>query len=80
MCVCPAQEIHDTSSGEGDSGTVICHPLLYELPVVLAQNEFSLLSKVSKFIQREQIAIITIRGERVLDLFSTWIPPSCLPL
>lgn len=42
-----------------------CHPFLYELPVVLAQNELSLLSKVAtKLIQWEQIATGTIKGER----------------
>lgn len=50
----------------GDSGTVIGHPFLYEVPVVLAPNEFSLLSKVStKLIQWEQITIIAIKGEKV---------------
>lgn len=45
FCVCPVRKVHDHLLGRGDSGTVICHPSLYEWPTVLAQNEFSLLSK-----------------------------------
>lgn len=73
--------IHDHLSGRGGFWHNDLSPFVYGLPVVLAQNEFSLLSNIAtKLIQCVKITIVTIKDEKeVLNLFPTGILPLACP-